>query len=499
MTNKPSALKRVPGRCAWAVLLFSLCAHAAGYARHAVGAPPRVAQAGSAASCSAEPPVPAVPRTAKIFTRGASADETAAIQQALNGLKSGDWLVFPSGTYVISRHLDVRASGVTLYGRGATLHSSNPKDGALVIEGDGVAVYGFTLEQDSSDREGAPWSGGISVDNDGKPVHGAIVQNNTIKNSAAAGILLFRADHFTVADNTVWRSWADGIHMTAGSSDGRVIHNSVSQNGDDMIAVVSYAGARKAAAASVRYADWSQLLKSQLDRNIYIYGNHLSDQYWGRGISVVGGSDVTIEDNTVSRTPLAAAIYLVRETSWMTFGDHNILVKNNTLSQIQTLAPTYKPPNITIVPTHMPAIEVGATLFDDEMGNAAYRSALDVSNIAIIGNTVQSARFAGIRIGDGSQGSVVAADPAGKPVTLKSAPGPVSNVIVLDNKLSAVAGKELVEAHPGLDPATISCSGNTFDGKPWSTCSSTIPGRPMPAATVTGASLQCAANGAVGR
>src|SRR5580692_10970508 len=85
----------------------------------------RAVLADSAVTCAIAPPVPSVPKSAKTFTGSTGSDETAAIQQALNGLQTGDWLVFPAGTYNISQHLTVLTSGVTLFGAGATIHSSN--------------------------------------------------------------------------------------------------------------------------------------------------------------------------------------------------------------------------------------------------------------------------------------------------------------------------------------------------------------------------------------
>ena len=122
------------------------------------------------------------------------------------------------------------------------------------------------------------------------------------------------------------------------------------------------------APASSNYANWPAV-QASLSRNIYIAGNTVSDQYWGRGISVVGGSDITIDSNNLSRTPAAASIYLARETAYMTFGDHNILVQNNALSQIETMQPSYKPPNIVIAAAAHGAIEISSTVYSDEYAN----------------------------------------------------------------------------------------------------------------------------------
>ena len=452
-------------------------------------------------NCGVNPPVPTVPKSAKILAPGSTTDNTSAIQLALDGLKSGDWLVFPPGTYSISHHLIVRSHGVTLYGQGATIHATSPTDGAILIQGDFVAVYGFKMEQDSTNRQSTPWSGGISVFDDRgggrRQVHGVIIQNNTIDNSAGAGIFLYKAEHFTVANNTVWRSWADGIHMTAGSMNGRVIHNTVSQTGDDMIAVVSYAGSRTPSPAAMRYSDWAAI-ENGLDKNIYIYGNQLSDQYWGRGISVVGGSDVTIDSNSVSRVPGGAGIYLARETAYMTFGDRNILLRKNAISQIQTAAASYDPPHKNAAPNGTGAIEAASEISSDELSDPIYRPAFSITSIAIIANTVQSARFAGIRMGAGETGASQVTNADGKSLTVTWTPGPVSDVIVQDNKFSNVNASGVVAAYSGLDPATISCRGNYLNGTKWaSQCASTVMGAPAHAASIVGASLQCDAQGII--
>ena len=109
--------------------------------------------ADSAGNCRISPPVPGIPGAAKTYTHTSGNDDTAAIQKALDGLQPGDWLVFPSGTYNISQHLTVLTPGVTLYGVGATIHSLSSTDGALWIKSDNVAVYGFTLQQDSTSRQ----------------------------------------------------------------------------------------------------------------------------------------------------------------------------------------------------------------------------------------------------------------------------------------------------------------------------------------------------------
>ncbi len=386
-------------------------------------------------------------------------------------------MVFASGTYTITKHLTAKVPGITLYGTGATIKATNPTDGALMISADKIAVYNLTLTQNSTTRQTTPWAGGISVIQTIKSapqrIRGAIVQGNTVLNSAAVGIFVFRADGFTIANNVIKRSLADGIHVTAGSSFGRVIDNTVTQNGDDMIAIVSFAGNRSNDPASVRYKDWSYIM-ALLDRNIYVAGNDVSDNYNGRGISVVGGADITIENNAVSRVTQAAGLYIQRERSWMSLGDHNILARGNSFTDIENTQPEFKPASVKNAPAQHGVVEIGSDQADDEMSNATYREALSISHIAITDNVLKLWSYAPVRIGIGN--------------------GPVYNVTIERNSFSNGSIRKLVEIHPGLQLSSFTCAANRVNGAAAGSCGSDIPSA-RPTFSVTGAALSCSANG----
>jgi len=438
----------------------------------------------AAAGCDVTPPIPGVPNGAAVFKQTAAADRAADLQAAVNKLHSGDWLVLEPGTFPISKHISVGVDGVTLYGKGATLHSTNGTDGGLLVRAGNVAIYNLTLTQNSTVRQTTPWGGGISVYDDrtgaARLVDAPVIVGNTINNSAGTGIFLYRASRFTVADNTVFRSLADGIHVTGGSANGRIIANTVNQTGDDMIGLVSYAGNRQANTMAARYALVST---DSVNRNIYVAGNHLSDQYWGRGISVVGGSDVTIENNTVSRTPMAAGIYLLRESSYLTYGDHDILVRNNAISEVQTLPPTYSPPNYKLTLTRHAAIEIASQMEQDEWTNLLYRALLTDSGIEIAGNTIHDSRFGGIRLG------------ANSPVS-----NTLSNVWVHDNDFTNVGQQSVALVDSGMDRASLACSKNKLDGTLWSSqCDNAQPAGANSTAQVPGAAVTCRPDGSIGQ
>lgn len=191
---------------------------------------------------------------------------------------------------------------------------------------------------------------------------------------------------------------------------------------------------------------------------------------------------------------MAAGIYLTRETAYMTFGDHDILVRDNTLSQIETMPPSYEPSGFKGAVTGHGAIEIGSTIFSDEFANPTWRQAFTISDIALINNTVSHARFAGIRIGVGFSGTNTAQS-SGASFTRAYQPGFVQNVLVQGDSLSSVNSAGVIEAHNGLDPTTISCTNNILNGASWGVaCTSALNGAAAPP-NIPGASVQCTGQG----
>ena len=125
------------------------------------------------------------------------------------------------------------------------------------------------------------------------------VRNVTINGSAAAGILLDTTDGFTIERCTISHTLADSLHMTHESKNG-VIDNIVSDySGDDGIAVVSYDS------------------RPTRVQNVQISNVTITNQLWGRGISVVGGLNIHYRDCYVSKSA-AAGIYVAAEAGFET-------------------------------------------------------------------------------------------------------------------------------------------------------------------------------------
>jgi Right handed beta helix region len=151
-----------------------------------------------------------------------------------------------------------------------------------------------------------------------------------------------------------------------------------------------------------------------LVRNVWISGNRVSDAYWGRGIAVVGGQDVTIDNNDISRIGMAAGVLVAREDGYHTHGVTNVLVQRNRIAEVQTLAPTYVPegPNFAELlgklannggRTNHGGIEIHNLSPSQEMQTAFQQSVLAVSNVVVSDNVVSRATRDGVRVGADSQ------------------------------------------------------------------------------------------------
>jgi parallel beta-helix repeat protein len=279
-------------------------------------------------------------------------------------------------------------------------------------------VSSLTFTAVTSTRSSATRASRIAVVGDmpgsaPRRIRNAVIRDNKIVNfdgpgtpgansASAAGIVVQHAERFLVAGNTVARSLADGIHITGGSRNGRVLNNTVRETGDDMIAVVSYADkgpAVRNSAAKLAGA-WDEQVEKGLVRNILISGNRVSGQYSGRGITVVGGQLVAIVRNTIENVPVAAAILVAREAVYQTFGVDTVVVEGNIVRDVQTKSPPYNVNNkFSGKRTGHGAIEVHAALFDDEAADAKLRGALAVRNVVVRNNTVERSAAAAFRAG----------------------------------------------------------------------------------------------------
>ncbi|NAZ81097.1 hypothetical protein GTR02_04620 [Kineococcus sp. R8] len=221
------------------------------------------------------------------------ADDTAALQRALDALAPGDTLRVPRGQ--VFRHTDIltiRTAGVRVTGPGALLATNEARSEVfvdadrVVLDGGLVLRMGVTTRRWDAFEQMKLRVGGRS---------GVVVRDVTIDGAAAAGLYVGSgASGFQLDDVRVRGTRADGIHITGAAHDGVVRRPVVEGTGDDGVAVVSYEN------------DGAPV------RRITVESPKVTGNSWGRGISVVGGEDITYRDVQVTRAN-AAAVYIASE------------------------------------------------------------------------------------------------------------------------------------------------------------------------------------------
>ena len=162
--------------------------------------------------------------------------------------------------------------------------------------------------------------------------------------------------------------------------------------------------------------------------DVLIEDNDVSSQYWGRGISVVGGHDVKIRNNSISRTPFGAGILIHSETSYQTSNVRNVLVESNQIRDVQTTVPAYNPAGKTRKTGH------GAI---DVFGQGSQQ----VSGVTISNNSIQDAARDAIFVRGNS-----------------------CEIDVVGNSTAGIGG-DAVRIEPSAGAACrIDCRGNTVSG-----------------------------------
>ncbi len=242
-------------------------------------------------------------------------DDTEALQEAFDGAEPGTRLVLPEG--MVFAHDDVLTLGspdVVLSG-GGTLLATDEERSSLVLAADRVAIEDLTLTiEETSRRFDAYEQQRLRLDGH----TGIVLSDVRVEGSAAAGVYVGGGTADFLLDRVqVSGTEADGIHITQGAHDGRVLQPVVRDVGDDGVAVVSYA------------PDGAPCAR------IEVVSPTVDGSSGGRGVSVVGGQDVTFSDIDVRNT-YAAGVYVAAEGSFDTTGVSGVLVDGGTVDGANT-------------------------------------------------------------------------------------------------------------------------------------------------------------------
>ncbi|MGH9959731.1 MAG: right-handed parallel beta-helix repeat-containing protein, partial [Pyrinomonadaceae bacterium] len=318
------------------------------------------AQASSVLATTQALPTTTLSITSYGATGNDTTDDTAAINDTINAAKAqGRGVYVPAGTF---HHTNFTLDSVTMAGDGdvSVLVATNKAHSSIVLIGNSPAITSVKLTSPNAVvRDTTPWSTGVEV----RAATNFTVGDVTVTRIGSAGIFTWQGSGpGKVVNNRVLDTLADAIHFTDKSHDIIAANNYVRGAGDDMVAIVSY------------LSDGAQV------RNVLVQDNVVADQNWGRGVTVVGGKDVTIQRNKVARTNHGAGIMVAAENFWNTYGNDNILISDNTLTDISG-----------------PDTHQGAILMFVDPGQGAN------TRVRVENNTVTNARYDGIKVDGNNQ------------------------------------------------------------------------------------------------
>ena len=282
------------------------------------------------AASTAPAPTPVDTSSISVTSYGAVAndgkDDLSAFNTAANAAKAqGKTLAIPAGEFTLGRVFTIDGIKVVGAGKDSTvLVSTDPENGSIDLKGDKVELrnlkhaYKTTVPRGN----GAHEKNSITV----RSATNFVIDNVYVSKSSTAGIMItYSAANGTVSNNIVENTGADGIHMTNSVNAIKVENNVVRGVGDDCIAVVSY-------------KDGADLPV----RNITVRGNDVGYNSKARGISVVGGTDVLIENNKVQETQMAG-VYISVEGSYNTQDVNRVQVNGNTINHTGIQEPQNHP------------------------------------------------------------------------------------------------------------------------------------------------------------
>lgn len=300
-------------------------------------------------------------------------DDTIAIQKTITAAKAacaGSVVYFPSGNYLYSATFTFDSIAVQgAASASTTLIAADSNNSALTLTGTNPAASGLTITTKTAPvaRNTNPAGTGIHV----YKANGFTISNIKINHIASAGILVRQSTgpasggYAQIQNCEIMRTLADGINVTQVSSSIEIHDNYVHDTGDDFVGIVSYRG------------------DLGICSTILVHNNTCERQTNGRGIGLVGGSNVEIYHNRVINSS-GSGIYLASEANYDTYGVDGVKVYNNLIKNC---------------PKAVIAGHAGMT-FSGRV-NPANSTATDlwVTNVTVDDNTVMNSATYGMVVG----------------------------------------------------------------------------------------------------
>ena len=256
-----------------------------------------------------------------------SADSTRAIQAAIDAASvSGGVVLVPAGTYKVTA-LSIASNGVVLQGEGAgsVLTCDSPtRQEIITIRGSstlsGVEIRDLCVVGNYSDTTQI----GIGI----YGLNGGTFQNLTMRDVGFCGIFAFPASNVTVDSVNITHSGDFGVQFKEGSSNVTVSDSYLSGFASRLYPAhgIYFEGASNAVAFGNYISQvWDSPGQYEVSGIKYsgasghAYNNTVEDSL--AGISVPGGHDVLLDNNTIRRVT-ERGIYLLA-------GASNVTVQNN--------------------------------------------------------------------------------------------------------------------------------------------------------------------------
>jgi hypothetical protein len=279
----------------------------------------------------------------------------------------------------------IELDGIHLYGDGygSWLHATEYDSTPVKLIGTGSAVSKLRLTSVDQDRQTVPWSTTVwcyeatnfTVDNvwvEPLPNQGYVnFELNPMTVHGVGGIFIYGCSFGIVSNNNLNFTYADAIHHTAFSHDIHTFKNTIENAADDGIACVTY-------------------LPDPTNYNIRYSENSIKNNWGGRGLTIIGGDNIIIEDNYVENTA-NAAIWLSSEGSYNSAAPTNSIVRRNTVRYSTLLS------NGSCSATTLPAMGI-------DIGNAE-----ESHNIQFVDNTVEHSCRPLLRLSGGPNNDVTVA------------------------------------------------------------------------------------------
>lgn len=239
-------------------------------------------------------------------TRYDVTDDSAAIQTALDA-GSGTTVYFSDGVYTSTAILTVSNDNLTITGPGTLDFPTNglAENARLELEASGTTIRDLKITSNGASRTGI--YGLITVDGVAAARYNTTIDGCEITGSDGVGIHMMNSHNFTISNNYIHDTWADGIHIQRGSSNFTISNNTVIDVGDDAIGLVSH-----------DYDTFGTVQDGTVTGNVLGNGKATTS---GGGLGLVGVISMTATGNTIRDTQLSgmriAAFYSIAEGSSM--------------------------------------------------------------------------------------------------------------------------------------------------------------------------------------